>query len=617
MTDGLTYGSIGKQLYYFEGIGGKQGIEQLLEMDSQIVFKKNLSDDVNFGFVTNPYWLRFKLKNTTDKWQHLVLKTQSPYLNNAQFFEQKKDSLLVSAPTGDHLPAHTRQLFNRGLCFKIMLAPKEESTGYLLLDQSNEGLRTFVMLGDEYSFWKHETLETLVNGSVFGVSVIMILMSLIFFCVFKQRMFFLYCLYFTFLSATHIASTGYGFIFLHPFSINFQQVGYFQFIGAAGIVATLFSMDNILGIVKMKGWKWINYSYLLMAVLLIIYAFIYDGNRKAEHESSNIPIYTSYIISIANYLVLAFFVLKACIITKRNELFLLLLLLLFGVASWVILFLTELGRIPYTYFASEFTFFWVLFETLLASAAMFFRVRMIYKEKLSLESSLYSEKRRAVKEFTKGQHLERQRLSQDLHDGISLKLASVKAQLSNFQVNLKEQDLKNKVAPILSLVGTTAEDVRNFSHALGSVTLKNFGIAPAIEDLIATLQTTYPNVQLAYDADEFRPAWLDEEAALYLLQILQELLNNVYKHSKANKVMVQLFNDEHTLTATVIDNGLGYEPSNLNNKGIGLKSINSRVLLLEGKFEILTKNGGGMKHIVTLPLNIRKGKNDDDKVVAH
>ncbi len=606
IAEGGISRNICESLYFVEDVDRKLSAENLLELEPGLPFKKNTWGAVNFGYVKNPYWFRFELKNETDSWQNLILEVQNPYINRTQLLEKKADTLIASKMTGDHFPALERPWHNRHFCFPIELAPNEFNTYYLLIDQSNEGLRTFINLCDQQKFLAETTIDTMLYAGAMGISVIIILIAFNFALAFRQRIFYLYLLYFIFLLLTLITTTGFGFLYLYPTKIGLQQVAHFQAIGAAGMVATLFSLASIKDIIKIGRWKWIPYTYLLMAAYLIIMGILFDA--KKENNTSPVFINTSYIISIANYLLLSIFIFKAWVKTWQSEMFLLLVLILFGATSWTILFLTELGLMSFSSFASDFGLYWVVYETLLASVAMFFRVKMLYDNMNNLEESLYIEKQKAVKEFVKGQHIERQRLSQDLHDGISLKLANVKAQLSNLQLKLKDQPLKEYIAPILGLVSTTAEDVRNFSHSLGSVTLLHFGIAPAIEDLIAMLQTSYPNVKLAYDDHGFVPESLDEEASLYLLQILQELLNNVYKHAQATKVMVQVTTKGDTLVATVLDNGVGYDPAILSIMGLGLKSIRSRVLLLEGEFEVAKKVGGGMRHTIYFPLDHQNGR---------
>jgi signal transduction histidine kinase len=95
---------------------------------------------------------------------------------------------------------------------------------------------------------------------------------------------------------------------------------------------------------------------------------------------------------------------------------------------------------------------------------------------------------------------------------------------------------------------------------------------------------------------------VDHTSEIIIYRIIQELLNNVFKHAKATEVLVQLFREETRLNITVEDNGKGFDISDLEkNKGAGWANIRSRVDYLKGKVDLHSDTAKGTS--VNIELN--------------
>ena len=86
-----------------------------------------------------------------------------------------------------------------------------------------------------------------------------------------------------------------------------------------------------------------------------------------------------------------------------------------------------------------------------------------------------------------------------------------------------------------------------------------------------------------------------------LYRISQEALNNVLKHARARNVSVALTQDEHGVRLTVIDDGVGFDPSTPSH-GMGIAGIRERVGLLRGKLELDSEPGKGTIVHVVIPV---------------
>jgi signal transduction histidine kinase len=73
--------------------------------------------------------------------------------------------------------------------------------------------------------------------------------------------------------------------------------------------------------------------------------------------------------------------------------------------------------------------------------------------------------------------------------------------------------------------------------------------------------------------------------------VVQEALNNCAKHSKATQVRVLVRQDRNGLSASVQDDGIGFDPSQ--EKGLGLLGVEERVERLGGQYRIESRPGHG------------------------
>jgi signal transduction histidine kinase len=76
------------------------------------------------------------------------------------------------------------------------------------------------------------------------------------------------------------------------------------------------------------------------------------------------------------------------------------------------------------------------------------------------------------------------------------------------------------------------------------------------------------------------------------MRILQEALTNVFKHSRASQVEIELHSDELELALAVRDNGIGFDPAALQqHAGTGMRSMQARAQRLGGTLRIRSAAG--------------------------
>lgn len=245
----------------------------------------------------------------------------------------------------------------------------------------------------------------------------------------------------------------------------------------------------------------------------------------------------------------------------------------------------------------------VVFFVLLAFVSMFLvlilffyfsrkKIVQIEIDKKNLEIDYQKELLNSVL-FT--QEEERKRIAQDLHDDISSKLNVVSLNSHLLKTpNLSETEQQEITNNIIELTQKALENSRRIAHDLFPPVLEKFGLNAGIEELIEDFNST-KKVKVSYqNTIEFESYPIDKH--LHIFRILQELLNNSLRHGKATEISILFTNFENIKTCTYIDNGIGFNSADLENKkGLGMMNIESRINFLEGNFTIDSKPNEGIK----------------------
>lgn len=189
-----------------------------------------------------------------------------------------------------------------------------------------------------------------------------------------------------------------------------------------------------------------------------------------------------------------------------------------------------------------------------------------------------------------GQELERQRIARELHD-------SVGSMLSTLKINVEMLSMSDNET-VETMIDDVCSEVRKVSHNMMPEALLKFGLVDAIRDIVSSVNTSGKlAVSFIHLGVNKR---LDTITELHLYRILQELLNNAIKHAKATEVLVQLNIQDDGINLTVEDNGVGFDAGN-QSKGIGMKTIQSRIEILKGDISIDSQPDNGCSIMVTIP----------------
>lgn len=95
---------------------------------------------------------------------------------------------------------------------------------------------------------------------------------------------------------------------------------------------------------------------------------------------------------------------------------------------------------------------------------------------------------------------------------------------------------------------------------------------------------------------------LSNEKLIIVFRMIQEILHNIIKHSKATEIKVSIKSEAENISISVNDNGIGFDLNALkeNETGIGIKSIKQRCKLINADFNINTAPGKGTSVLIAI-----------------
>jgi signal transduction histidine kinase/ligand-binding sensor domain-containing protein len=218
-----------------------------------------------------------------------------------------------------------------------------------------------------------------------------------------------------------------------------------------------------------------------------------------------------------------------------------------------------------------------------------------------LRAKLQKQKMEMEKELAVEQ--ERIRMARELHDGLGSMLSGIKHSFSaikNEVVLNTEQEYK--FGYTIGKLDDSIKDLRAVSHGMFSAELLEEGLVAAIKNYCNATSVT-AKIHIAFESIMEQAPGLSGEQAFHVFRVVQELVQNIVKHSGAAEAMVQLSYNNGMLALTVEDSGTGFDTKQVHEKeGIGLRNVEARVKMLHGKTDIRSIPGKGTSILVEIPV---------------
>lgn len=216
-----------------------------------------------------------------------------------------------------------------------------------------------------------------------------------------------------------------------------------------------------------------------------------------------------------------------------------------------------------------------------------------------------------VFQLTIAEEKERHRIAQSLHDHISQSLALARIQIASARDSVSDQELADKLDDISNTLFEILEDTDQIMFELSSPIADEISFSAGISEWLEEQLGQRHGLKTEFidNIMESRGELQDKNVMAILFRNVKELLVNVVKHARANRVSVRLENENSSVKVFVEDDGIGFDPLKVNREGsqiggFGLFSIEERMADLGGSFKIVSEPGKGCTAIVCLPLGL-------------
>jgi signal transduction histidine kinase len=211
---------------------------------------------------------------------------------------------------------------------------------------------------------------------------------------------------------------------------------------------------------------------------------------------------------------------------------------------------------------------------------------------------------------------ERRRIAINLHDSLGQILLAIKNQaVLAAQRAPDEAGLRERLDEISGASSQAIEEVRQVTQGLRPYQLDRLGLTQTIRAVVARAAES-GSIQFASRVQDIDGVF-DKDSEIHVYRIVQEAVNNVFKHSAATEATVVVKRRPGVVSVSIRDNGRGFEAGTLGSAspsgvGSGLSGIAERVRILNGTLAVDSRPGAGTSLTVEVPLSIHANESGNN-----
>jgi PAS domain S-box-containing protein len=218
----------------------------------------------------------------------------------------------------------------------------------------------------------------------------------------------------------------------------------------------------------------------------------------------------------------------------------------------------------------------------------------------------------------KKMEIERHYVAYELHDEIGQALTAVKLNLESIRSLPGNEGFDKHLDESVAVIDRALQQVRDLSLNLRPSVLDDLGLMAALRWLVNSM-TSKSGLEILFESDEIEPR-LSKEIETACFRVAQEAITNVLRHAHASRITVLLQKENHILTLTVSDNGIGFDARSaqarcVSGGSFGLLGMEERVTLSGGSFVVESTLNEGSRIMAHFPL--RRARNGSDTRLAH
>lgn len=598
--NGKDFPNINKNFTWYADSTGKLSINEIITLKKNNAFKTWTGGiTFNRGISKSVYWLYIPVKNITNDVKEAVLKISSGIDSTWLYETDNLNTHSLIYKSSRYTPFNKRPFPYRLTAFPVQLKGRE--TKYLLLkaDNGKRGIYFPLYMQSAQQILKEDLQKHWIYGVFFGVFLFIILYNIFLYASMKDNIHLWY--------AAYALSAIFFMIQDEKFYTELYPDSWLYFFENAWVppfsllmIATGFRVMQLFVVQEKKSsiWYWPVTIIILTCFIISFFmlALSFFNPISTIPTLKKLYFLTDIIVPISFVILIISLVEK--IIQKKYLAVYYFIAVLLMVCGSLNFYLNHLGVTNFNLLKPNGVVVGLAFEIIILSFLLTLRYAKLKKDK---EILIKNQQQQLAEAVIESQENERTRVARDLHDGVGSSLTGVRLMISNYfykytVYSSAEIEYRKKLLEALKIVSI---EVRNISHNLMPKDIEISGLFPALDNLIYSLNRNQSSVDFSFiHHGEIHK--IDARNEINILRIVNELVQNIMKHSEATKATLQCLLFNKTLQLMMEDNGKGFEDNQVKT-GIGIRNIRSRVNYMQGN---LTIDSGimGTTFLIEIPL---------------
>ena len=588
--------TIAMEVYELKDKHGELGIAEVIK-SNQFSRVENIRD-LNFGITVSNYWLKIVVKNTVPNATYkLVISSIVP--DTVEIYEQKGD-ILKKELIGEGIPSDDRFLNYYFKTVDTLLSASgaiQQSRTVFYLKIRGDGQPIAIPLsivrsdiGDNWGI-----LSVLFSGLLYGLVFFILIINFVLFVGNSEKLYLYFLIFNLFSMGDILYFDGFVKLFFIPNSAYWNN----QFI-AISLCGSFISINYYFyEFIKLrehqpsltKYFKGINISFWLILGISFWHPTGFNWYIKF-----NILITTLEAVLLITSLLM--------VRQKEKDYFVVQLIsiglvIVFG----TIVQLYFLGFLPINFITRYAVHGMILPQILIQTFALGQRFTLLAKERLALQTALLETSEQYSQSLISTLENERKRLSSEFHDSIGQNLLVIRNRILLMLKQSNSPIQKEKLEGLAIITSETLDEIRAISQNLRPTTLDTIGLTASVNNMMERLKRS-TEIQIDYNCPQNIDEIIPKDLEINIYRILQELTNNILKHSNAHFSTIRITLEKHQLLIQVKDDGVGFdfEKKIIVHTGNGLSSIKERVKILRGDMTIASKIQKGTTINIKIPV---------------
>ncbi len=577
------------EVYQLTDVSKSLGIEAVVK--SNDFTKIEHINRLNFGISLPNYWLKIVVKNTVREATYkLVLATIT--LDTIEVYALNQ-GILQKTLIGEAIPSNER-------FFNYYFKPADTPSVFYLKITGNGQPSALPMsivrsdLGNDLN-----TVSILFSGLLYGIVCFILIINLVLFRGTSEKLYLYFSIFNIFSTGVVLYFDGFIKLLFIPDSVYWNN----QFI-CISLCGSFVSVNYYYHeFLRIKD----NQPTLTRYFNVINILFLAIGSLSFWHPTGfNLYIKFNLIMTSVE----AFLLLASLFRVRRKEkeyfmvqLVSIVLVIIFGTIVQLYFF----GFLPVSLLTRYAVHGMILPQILIQAFALGRRFTFLAKERLALQSSLLTASEQYSQSLINTLENERKRLSSEFHDSIGQNLLVIRNRILLMLKQNYTDNQKEKLDGLAAITSETLDEIRAISQNLRPTTLDTIGLTASLNNMIERLKRS-TDMSIDFVCPQSIDEVINKELEINIYRILQELMNNVLKHSKANEAIITIIQRGNLLLLQIKDDGVGFDvqKKTITNTGNGYSSIKERVKILKGEMTIVSKIEEGT--VVNIKISI---KNDE------